>query len=58
MDKLETFFISLSTEDTDLALILSFGDGNVTQKLVEINDYYYVDLRDLFERAGEDPALY
>lgn len=58
VDKLETFFISLSMENSSLALISGFGDGHMTQKLVEINDYYYVDLRDLFERAGEDPALY
>ncbi|MBG0788585.1 MAG: PhnD/SsuA/transferrin family substrate-binding protein, partial [Anaerolineaceae bacterium] len=57
-DQLQTFFISLSTDNSSLALISGYLDNFVTQKLVEINDYYFADLRDLFERAGEDPANY
>lgn len=57
-DQLVTFFISLSRDNASLALISGYLDTLVTQKLVEINDYYYADLRDLFERAGADPADY
>jgi len=58
VDELEAFFILLSTENTSLALISGWTDAGVTQKLVEINDYYYTDIRNLFARAGEDPADY
>lgn len=58
IDKLESFFISLSMENPNLAKISGFLDETVTQKLVEVNDYYYTDLRDLFRRAGEDPSNY
>lgn len=58
VDKLQDFFISNSTDNASLALLSGYTDTVVTQKLVEINDYYYADLRDLFQRAGEDPADY
>jgi hypothetical protein len=31
-------------------------DESQVEKLIEISDFYFNDVRDLFERAGADPA--
>jgi phosphate/phosphite/phosphonate ABC transporter binding protein len=55
-EDLISFFNSTSTTDHDLALVSGYADPANAVKMIEINDFYYADLRDLFERSGEDPA--
>ena len=55
---LTSFFLSISTENNDLALVSGYRGEMEIKELIEINDYYYNELRDLFDRAGENPEDY
>jgi ABC-type phosphate/phosphonate transport system substrate-binding protein len=55
--KLMNYFLN-SSESENLILLSGLSDASETIKLIEINDYYYNEIRDLFRRAGEDPENY
>ena len=53
--KLVDFFLAVSQESQDLAIVNNFLNTEETFQLIEINDYYYNGIRDLLERAGATP---
>jgi len=55
--KLITFFLN-SAELDNLSIICGYSHHTNPIKLIEINDYYYNELWDLFQRAGENPEDY
>ncbi len=55
--KLITFFLN-SAELDNLSIICGFFHSTNPIKLIEINDYYYNEIWDLFQRAGENPEDY
>lgn len=56
--QLISFFLSISSNNEQLALVYGYTGENVHGKMIEINDYYYSELRNLFQRAGENPEDY
>lgn len=52
------YFLDASSESDHLKLMSGTANSPVAAKLIEINDYYYNEIRDLFERAGADPEDY
>jgi phosphate/phosphite/phosphonate ABC transporter binding protein len=55
--ELVSYFLS-SSQSESLILISGYAESPVEVQLAEINDYYYDDLRKLFQQAGEDPIDY
>lgn len=55
--KLITFFLN-SAELDNLSIICGLSHHTNPIKLIEINDYYYNEIWDLFQRAGENPEDY
>src|SRR3990172_184147 len=58
--KLVEYFMKISSGSDDLARVLGQydADAEYPARLIEINDYYYSEIRDLFQRAGADPKDY
>ena len=56
--KLIDFFLSSSIESGNLALVCQIDISKTETRLVEINDYYYNQIRDLFLLAEENPVDY
>ena len=56
--KLIDFFLSSSIESGNLALVCQIDISETETRLVEINDYYYNQIRDLFLLAEENPVDY
>jgi len=54
-DKLVAFFLKISSESDNFAKMCGMYYSEIPTQLIEINDYYYHEIRDLFERAGADP---
>jgi len=52
--------MKISSGSDDLARVLGQydADAEYPARLIEINDYYYSEIRDLFQRAGADPKDY
>ncbi|MGB2963012.1 MAG: PhnD/SsuA/transferrin family substrate-binding protein [Anaerolineales bacterium] len=55
--KLIAFFLN-SAELDNLSIICGYSHHTNPIKLIEINDYYYNEIWDLFQRAGENPEDY
>jgi len=53
--KLVEFFLNASSESDNFALVSGYYNSTETKKLIEINDYYYNGIWDLFQRAGANP---
>lgn len=51
-------FLLAASEADQLATLSGYSGSREGMKLIEINDYYYNEFRDLFERAGADPEDY
>ena len=49
-------FVSYSSQENNLALIDGSADETLSEEMIEINDFYFADLRDLLERAGASPS--
>jgi phosphonate transport system substrate-binding protein len=57
-DILVNYFLNSSSGSTALAQIAGTYNPESPAELIEINDYYYHGIRDLFDRAGADPEEY
>ena len=50
--------LNYSSESDNLARLHDSYDDENPAQLIEINDYYYHEFRDLFDRAGANPEDY
>jgi len=50
--------MDISTQSNALAIVSGIDDASGQKQLIEINDFYFNEFRDLFLRSGEDPKDY
>jgi ABC-type phosphate/phosphonate transport system substrate-binding protein len=55
---LVSFFIEISRESVDFKILNGFATEIANTNLIEINDYFYDDMRDLIQRAGLSPEQF